>query len=470
MIFASFLLAGCKDDDPSPSTNNIATSNDTTTYVNHWILDNMNFWYLWYDKIPAKPDKNLDPESFFKSLLYSEDRFSWIQPNYIDLLNSLQGVSKEAGYEFALYRESSSSNHVIAQVLYIKPNSPAASSGLKRGDVITHINDQQITTSNYSTLVDAMHENHSIRYRPLDLDQQTFLPEQTLNLSAVEYSEDPNYLSKVINAGNNRIGYYVYNFFASGTDTDSTQYDREMENIFNSFKTSGITDLVLDLRFNSGGSEVSATNLASEIAPDANSSKIFFKREYNKQVQQEIMNDPSASDSFLVSHFSNKGANVGNQLNGNRIYVLTSSRTASASELIINGLKPYMNVFIIGDTTYGKNVGSISLYEENDPKNTWGMQPIVVKAYNSLDQSDYSQGFVPDIEDQDDDLILYPLGDTREELLSKAITQITGAATIGRAPSGRNQRQLIGHSLDYKKRSFNLVVKPNIAHRLSSFQ
>jgi hypothetical protein len=114
-----------------------------------------------------------------------------------------------------------------------------------------------------------------------------------------------------------------------------------------------------------------------------------------------------------------------------------------------------MDVFIVGDTTYGKNVGSISLYKENDSKNTWGMQPIVVKVYNSLNQSDYAKGFVPNILNQDNSLYLYPLGDTRENLLSLALQQITGQATGGRT-ANRETKEFIGSSLDEKKRGFTL--------------
>jgi hypothetical protein len=116
-----------------------------------------------------------------------------------------------------------------------------------------------------------------------------------------------------------------------------------------------------------------------------------------------------------------------------------------------------MDVFLIGDVTYGKNVGSISLYEEDNASNTWGMQPIVVKVYNSLDQSDYGNGFTPNVLNEDNGLFIYPLGDTRETLLSQAIAQITGTATTGRAPS-REARPIIGHSLDQKRRGFSLVI------------
>ena len=157
-------------------------------------------------------------------------------------------------------------------------------------------------------------KNYSINYRSLLLDKQQFDTEKTISLTPVEYVEDPNYLSKIIETGGKKIGYYVYNFFASGTDADSLKYDKEMDAVFANFKSQGITDFILDLRFNSGGSETAANNLASLIAPGADETKVFFKRQYNSKVQQEIQNDPSAGDAYLVSKFTTKSANIGNQL------------------------------------------------------------------------------------------------------------------------------------------------------------
>lgn len=444
-----FLLS-CKEDDPQPLS--------PDAKVNNWILETMEFWYLWNDQLPASPNKNTDPETFFRSLLSSEDRFSWIQDNYQDLLNSLQGISKEAGYEYVLYRESESSNNVVAQVLYVKPSSPAEAAGLKRGDLITRVNDQQITVSNYQTVMTQVKENHTLRYKPLLVNEQQFDAEKTVSLIAVQYAENPHYMDRILEVGGRKIGYYVYNFFATGTDGNRNTYETEMASIFANFKSAGITDLVLDLRFNSGGSEDAANSLASFIGKGVDDTKVFARKSYNSQVEKEIVDDPRYGPDFLVAKFTPKASNIGNQLTGGRVYVLTSSRTASASELVINALKPFMDVFLIGDVTYGKNVGSISLFEEDNPANTWGMQPIVVKVYNSLNQSDYGNGFTPNVLNEDNSLYIYPLGDTREALLSQAIGQITGTATTGRVPA-RETRPIIGHSLDGKRRSFNLIVE-----------
>lgn len=453
LILSLILLFSSCDDDENLSP---SVDNEDNAHVNSWILENMEFWYLWSNELPGNPDKNQNPADFFQSLLSDDDRFSWIQENYQDLLNSLQGISKEAGFEYVLYKEDGSDN-VIAQILYIKPGAPAENAGLKRGDAISHINGQQLNTTNYQDVLKRLGDNNfSLTYKPLLVDEEKFADPTTISLSTVLYSENPNYLSKVIEVGDKKIGYYVYNFFSEGIESQQKKYDDEMDNIFAGFKAKGITDLVLDFRFNSGGSEGSANNLASLIAPNP-ANKIFFRREYNSQVEEEILSDPNAGESFLFSRLKSKAQNIGDQLSG-KLYILTGSRTASASELIINGLNPYMDVFLIGDVTYGKNVGSISLYDDKDPRNTWGMQPIVVKVYNSNNQSDYSDGFTPDIENKDNKLYIYPLGDTREELLSKAIEQITGIPAAGRKADVAEQ-EIIGHSLDSKRRSFNLTVE-----------
>ena len=450
LILIGILSQACDKNDPAPTNEN--------DHVNSWIYDNMKYWYYWSDGIPANPDKTLKPDEFFHSLLSSDDRFSWIQENFTELLNSLRGVNKEGGFEFALYRDSQDNTNVIAQVLYVKENSPASSAGLKRGDVISQINGTQITVDNYHDLIGKMSDNFSITYKPLDVEARTLGDSKTTSIVPVEYAEDPNYLNKVFDYGDRKIGYYVYNLFSDGPDDNSKTYSTDMDNVFSSFKSQGITDLIIDLRFNSGGAETAAQNLASLIAKGVTSTTVFVTHQYNNGVTADIKADPNLGDDYLNVPFLTKSQNIGSQLQDNRVYILTGSRTASASELIINGLKPFMDVYLVGGTTVGKNVGSISLYDENDPDNTWGMQPIVVKLLNNQGQSDYSNGFTPQILDDDNSLYLYPLGDPRETLLSKTITQITGISAPARTADSRKAGELLYHSLDMKKRSGIVIV------------
>ncbi len=457
ILLSTLVITSCReDDDPDKK------ANEEYVYVNSWIKENMDFWYYWNDQLPASPDKNVEPPDFFESLLHNEDRFSFMAADYIALLNSLQGISHEPGYEFVLYLEAPGSSNVLLQILYVKPASPAETVGLKRGDVITHINSQQITTHNYQELLADLAEPHTVMYRALN--GEDFEEAKTLSVSPVQYAENPNYMSTVLDVNGKKVGYFIYNFFASGTQTQPGAYDAETDAIFAEFKSQGIEELILDLRFNSGGSESSARHLASLIGSGVDNSTVFLKREYNALVEQAILNDKDLGPSFLVSHFETKENNIGNQLTSGKVYILTGSRTASASELVINALKPFMEVFIIGETTVGKNMGSISIYEENDPKNTWGLQPIVVKVLNSAGQADYSNGFTPDILRPDNELILYPLGDSREPLLSAAIAEISGMnpARLGYSAN----REPFAHSLDYKKRSFRLMMNNVLTEEL----
>jgi carboxyl-terminal processing protease len=133
---------------------------------------------------------------------------------------------------------------------------------------------------------------------------------------------------------------------------------------------------------------------------------------------------------------------------------LTSRRTASASELIINGLKPYMEVITIGTQTTGKNVGSITITDDTGKKK-WGLQPIVFKSYNAQNQSDYTAGFLPTIQ-AEEPLELLPLGDTKEAILSRTLLQITGAPTARLRNLEMAPLPSIGSSIEHKAAGSNM--------------
>lgn len=306
LVATAFLFTSCREDEPKPVSGKPSITNEANKYVNSWIYETMEYWYLWNDELPASPDRNEDPETYFNNLLHDDDRFSWIQNDYRELLNSLQGISREAGYEFVLYREKEGSDQVLMQILYVKHASPAELSGLKRGDAITHVNGQRLTTQNYKDVLSSLDKGHTIQYKPLLVEEQKFGAIQTLTLSTVEYAENPNYLHTVIETAGKRIGYFVYNFFAAGTKSEPGKYDAETDAIFAGFKAKGITDLVIDLRFNSGGSESSAKNLASLIGRGVDQNAVFLKRQYNKILEEEILNDASLGENFLISNFTAK--------------------------------------------------------------------------------------------------------------------------------------------------------------------
>jgi carboxyl-terminal processing protease len=436
---------GCNKDEPVSEFN----------AVNNWVYDNMDFWYYWNAQLPSRPNKNQSPDLFFRSLKVSEDRFSEIYDDYEEILNALEGVSKEAGYEFILYQESQNSSNLIAQVLYIKPESPASATSLKRGDIITHINDQQITIGNYRSLIRQTGENHSITYRPLTVvsssDGSLGSP-ITISINAVSYEENPNFLATIFDLGDKKAGYFVYNFFAPGIG-DGQQYNNQMDQIMADFKTQGITDLIVDLRYNGGGYVSASKNLASLIGKNIDNTKVYTRREYN----QKVVDYFNLKQADLTEKFIVKADNIGNSLPGS-LYILTGSRTASASELVINGLRPFMNVTLIGKPTVGKNVGSIPIYKENDPKNRWIMLPIVAKSFNSSDQSEYGNGFIPEYS-VDEGIYLFPLGDPEEPLLSMALAQISDSPGRFARPQTKNIfGERLGTSLDFRHRGARNVL------------
>lgn len=450
LFLLSFTFFSCDKEDPAPAYD--PASNEA---ANSWIKDVMDQVYYWLDDMKTPIALDADPEDYFESLLNRPtDRFSYIEANYQDLINSLNGITLEAGYEFTLYRESSSNNNVLAEVTYIKRNSPASAVDLKRGDRIRKINDIQMTLSNYSELLSQISSPHTIDHYRLNEESSVFENLGNLSLTPVQLAENPNFLDSVYTINGQKIGYLMYNFFAPGPGENNPQYDSETDAIFAKFKSESIDHLILDFRYNGGGYVSSAVNLASLIAPAVSSSDIFSKTKYNSFLSQysEFQN--------VQTEFEPKSENLGNILEGNRVYVLTSSRTASASELVINGLKPYMDVFLVGDLTYGKNVGSIPFEDDDNSENKYGILPIVTQSFNSLDQSDYSTGFTPNVEASESSELLLPLGDINEILLRTAIEQITGEPSAGRFQ--KLDREDIGSTLDRKVRAGIMIEKINL--------
>lgn len=447
-LISVILVSSCRDKDPEPEK----FENGTNKYVNDWIYDNMDLYYYWTDEIPDKNINGENPEDFFYGLLSNQDRFSWIQPNFQELLNSLQGITLESGYEFILYRDTTRTDGVLGQIAYIKKDSPAEDAGLKRGDLFKKINGVALTLDNYNNLLGNIRQNHRLTIERFDFENDDFVEIGDFELSAIQFAENPNHLDTVYIRNGKKIGYYVYNQFVVGigNDGDSALYAEQMDEIFAGFKSEGIDHLVLDLRYNSGGAERATINLASLIGTNISDQDIFVKRDYNEGLKQAFINE--YGEEFLNKKFVNKEENIGNRLLSPQLTILTSTRTASASELLINGLDPFMETYIIGDTTVGKNVGSTSFYQDDNPENTWGIQPIITKSFNSLNQSDYDLGFYPDQPLKDNNLVKFQLGDVNEKLLREALIYLAGSDEVSRIKSYKSipSKDIMG-SMELKK-------------------
>jgi C-terminal processing protease CtpA/Prc len=419
-------------------------------YVNDWIYEEMNIYYLWNNLIPKKPDFSLNPNMFFKSLLnkYNAatnpegDRFSWIEENYVDLLGSLSGIkSDEIGFEYILVGLNEARTQFYALVTYPKKGTDAYEKGINRGRFITAVDGKDITSSNYRSIFSGTGSKTlsmaDFKYNSLS-NSYNLTPASDIKIQMEKgFAEIPVYMDSVYTINNTKIGYMVYNFFATDRGDDSHDYDRLLMDRLASIKSKGATEMVLDLRYNGGGRVSTAIALASALVKERSTKNILVTAEYNDIVHTSYKRQYGSN--YNKDYFIDKIEDTNIEipaLNLPRLYVLVTGGSASASEFVINGLKPYMDVILIGETTYGKNVGSISIYEENDPKNKWGMQPIVVKYYNSNGESEFTAGFEPDIEIDEFDALnlrLVDFGDTEDPLLGAALNEIAGSGAKTRS-------------------------------------
>ncbi len=185
----------------------------------------------------------------------------------------------------------------------------------------------------------------------------------------------------------------------------------------------------MDLRYNSGGSVATATKLASMITGQF-TGQIFSKEQWNAKAQAYFLsNSPSSLENKFVSGL--------NGLQLNKVYILTTKATASASELVVNCLKPYVDVVQIGDITTGKNVGSITLYDSPtfaknnvNPNHKYAMQPIVLKIVDKNGNGDYTAGIAPTTSLPENLSGLGILGNVDEPLLNVAINQIIASGKM----------------------------------------
>lgn len=435
--------------------NNITNQSDNE-YVNTWIYENMSVYYLWNDKLPVltPAQYEINPDIFFDKILYKYDaqsnpdgdRFSWIQENYEELLNSLSGVSSyDIGFEYQPYYIVNGSPEVEMKITYTKRGSDAETKGVKRGHCIRAVNGITITDKNYRDIFSGSSDKRLSRVRYVQNPETGELTLEEMDDVTVkmnsQFAENPVYLDSIYTFDNKKIGYLVYNFFSRDNGDNSYEYDLQLMQVLTDMNSKGVTEMILDLRYNSGGAVSSAVTLASALVKNHSTDNVMARAKYNVLLEESLKKE--YGDDFFNTYFQSEIVRNGVAiaqiplLNLSNLYVITGKRTASASELIINGLMPYMdNIILIGDKTLGKNVGSISIYEKKDERNRWGMQPIVVKYFNSVGYSDYTSGFSPNPDNfiNEFNYELVELGNTKDPLLNKAIELITGNRNLLEKP------------------------------------
>lgn len=416
-LLIGFISCSKKNIDINPTNN---PKDSTTTAIpskflkeNNWIYAQMKKYYLWEENMPieTKTDKYLEPIKYYKSLInVNQDWFSYMKSDKNDVLNFWQGTPVGYGFRYRSYKPDPTKDQIYLAVSLVSQNSPAEKSGLYRADIIQKINGNTITENNILTLL----AQPSIDISWLNTSNEI----KNAKLSKASYQVKPIYDFRIIETGKQKIAYLAFTQFLHDIDND-------LRTVFSYFKNQKVDELILDLRFNPGGFTPNAEVVGSLIVKNLNPNQKMFGGHMNKNQTLEAQSKPDGNKDGR--NWTNEAFNL-NTLN--RVFIITSKSTASSSELVINCLKPYMEVILIGDNTMGKNVISTIITDET------GQFPFVIMpAYSTLEnakgESSYGrkEGFIPNYVVPDDVLPYYPIGNPNETLLKKTLQIVANNIT-----------------------------------------
>lgn len=485
LALAAGFVISCKKDNSSNNDPSQPSKNGSTLDL---IRDSIYLYsqeaYLWYDGLPdyatfnprgftgtndlAALQKEVDKLSQYKINPATGKPYEYYEPSpgeakysFIDeggTSTQLNGTNGDFGFA-PLYNLTTD-----LRIKYVYAGSPAGLAGIKRGYQITKINGRtDLTYDNGGSItqyvVNAIFNSNSISMTLKRPDGTSF----DVNLAVANYAVNPVITYKVFDQGSGKkVGYVVFNTFVSEEVAKP-----KLQEAFNSFTASGITDLVVDLRYNGGGYVSTSEYLANLIVPSAKNNTLMYNTYFNDKLTNnkasilanQIRKDPTTGRTYNYAqldyslagnavNFSKQGA-----LNINRVFFIVGGNTASASELVINNLRPAMNVQLIGAKTYGKPVGffdiKINKYELYVPE---------FATKNSANQGDYFDGMLPGsssypgVMDYDD--VTKDFGDATEGLLARALNYVKN----GNYTSAVQANQ----SVDASLRSFS-AIQPKAA-------
>jgi carboxyl-terminal processing protease len=395
LIFPLLLIlfvSSCKKDDPAPSEITPVMARDSL-----YVL--MNEVYYWYKLMPSVDKNNYDdPYKLMDAMRYKElDRWSFVA-DYDEFNAEMQG--QFVGHGFRIGIDDSGK----ARIALIYNKSPLYSQGVRRGWIVKTINDVDIAP----ILISGDAQAYANVIGPpvagrtnIFLFQRPDGSEVTIPSTKSNFTVNTVLLYETLQLTSGITGHLVFESFIE----PSVQ---ELATAFAYFKANNVRDLILDLRYNSGGYLEIAQTLASYIAGDGAANSTFAKLQYNDKYQ-------SANSTYIF-----KTTNYSLALS--RLVVITSRGTASASEAVMNGLKPKINIISIGDTTNGKPTGMNGW----DVGKKYWFWPVTFKMVNADNQGDYFDGIAPNKLASDD--IAHDFNDQNEQCLKNAISFLqTGA-------------------------------------------
>ena len=376
------------------------------------------------------------------------DRFSFVTTK-----EESAGLQTGAKKEFGFFIKSASMDLAMPMdsifwfVSYVYNTSPAGMGGVQRGWRITKVNGTVIDYS--SSSINLLNEvffgaTNNALFQFMKQDGA----DASVNLAKSTFVANSVLHRSVLTSGSTKMGYMVFNQFFGETSR------KELGDVFSYFEGQGITDLIVDLRYNPGGSTQTQDTLANLIAPQSANGKTMYKYVYNKTLQQnqhQLIRKKLGYGNLFEEANNTQLFKKAGSLQLTRVFFIVSGSSASASELLINNLKPHMTVKIVGDTTYGKPVGFFPI-----PVYDLAVYPISFKTVNSSGNADFYTGFIPDALVADG--VNKSWGDPNEPSLGAAMKYIlTGsfrlASTDGFSMQVNSQQQMqsVQNSMEEKK-------------------
>ena len=412
------ILTSCRKND-STGSNNGPTSEDI---VKDSTLALTRDVYLWNTQIPSD----------FNARTYDGPS---------DIMVGIRQYSNEPGfsdpvdhYSFAMKQDewNNLSNGIISdfglnaffftdndlRVRLVEEASPAGKAGIKRGWKFVKVaGSTDINSANSDFLVQNIYQSPSTAFTFEKPDGSTV----DITLESQTYQEHPVILDSIYTVGGKKAGYIVFNSFLG----DTTQVMNELTSVFNHFVAENVTDVIVDLRYNGGGYVSVAEGLANLLVKSSANGSIMMTQQYNSNY----------ADLNEVTIFHKRGA-----LNINNIFFVVTDNTASASELLINNLKPYMNVKLVGpEPTYGKPVGFYPI-----PVGDWYIFPVSFRSTNGQNQGNYFDGIT--VDQQVDDGLDKDWGDTTEASLASVLSFISTGSFIDDGLNSRLEKPIISEN------------------------